>query len=274
MSRPVICFDLDGTLVDQEHVIHSTDREILAQRRDIILIPASGRNLNSVRLLFNANELFREEPIPIPMVLQNGSVLYTPGERLQAHHTFQSQIQTQLIQILRRFPEATYLFLDLDDIYILNQELCDPALLKQLNFVTRPFEEEQCKCLHTKVMCLSADPMVLAKIDTATKHLRIESAYSLPSILEFNPPGIHKGKGLADLLKILNLVDCPIVAVGDGDNDIPLFERAQVAFAPQASPAHIRARVDHVLETGKAGIFLQIISQISNSILPIGGSPL
>jgi len=120
MPKKIICFDLDGTLINAQGIIHPADIEILATYRDDLLIPATGRSLDSVRQIFAKNRLFTGQALPFPLVLQNGAALYAEGERVLAHFLFKEEEQAQLIQILLGFPRAGVLFFDLNWLYRLH----------------------------------------------------------------------------------------------------------------------------------------------------------
>lgn len=82
MSKPIICFDLDGTLFDSQGRIHTRDLSILTSESVFNFIIATGRSLQSVRAVFTKNGLFTDVRIPFPLVLQNGSVIYKHNEKL------------------------------------------------------------------------------------------------------------------------------------------------------------------------------------------------
>ncbi len=73
--------------------------------------------------------------------------------------------------------------------------------------------------------------------------------------LDILPPRVDKGVGLDGALSSLGNRATPIVAIGDGENDIPLLDRATVGLAPaNASPA-LRDIADEVLpESGPAAV--------------------
>jgi len=89
MPQKIICFDLDGTLINAHGMIHPADIEILATHRGSLLVPATGRTISSVRQLFEKNGLFIGQPLPFPLILQNGAALYSEGEHLLAHFHFE-----------------------------------------------------------------------------------------------------------------------------------------------------------------------------------------
>ena len=122
MPSPVLIFDLDGTLLDEERRIHPRDREILLSRRDLILIPATGRTLDSVRGSFEENGLWADVPIPLPLITQNGSLNYLPGEVEQSFFPFDDDLLKELITFTRRFPQIPALLMSRNEIHTLHTE--------------------------------------------------------------------------------------------------------------------------------------------------------
>src|SRR5574341_517107 len=173
MSQKIICFDLDGTLINAQGVIHPTDVQILATYRDNLLIPATGRSIDSVRHIFAKNGLFPGQPLPFPLVLQNGAVLYAGGERLLAHFEFEESVQAQLIQILLGFPQAGVLFFSLNWFYSLNDNGLANEAIQSLDFRAQSFTELSRAHRFSKAMCFADDVEVLRAIREAVKPLGV-----------------------------------------------------------------------------------------------------
>ena len=57
MTKPVLCFDFDGTLVDGEGHIHPRDVALLRENSQAHFLPATGRPLHAVRRAFVRNGL-------------------------------------------------------------------------------------------------------------------------------------------------------------------------------------------------------------------------
>ncbi|MHB1260095.1 MAG: HAD family hydrolase [Thermoplasmatota archaeon] len=63
------------------------------------------------------------------------------------------------------------------------------------------------------------------------------------------PPGLDKGIGLDGALGSLGIRGAHVVAIGDGENDIALFNRAHVALAVANAVPSLKECADEVLET-------------------------
>jgi hydroxymethylpyrimidine pyrophosphatase-like HAD family hydrolase len=73
-----------------------------------------------------------------------------------------------------------------------------------------------------------------------------------PDFLEFFDPAAGKGNGLAALLDALKLPHEAVIAIGDGENDLPLFAQAGLSVAMgNASPA-VQQAADLVIGSNDA----------------------
>ncbi len=116
-----------------------------------------------------------------------------------------------------------------------------------------------------KVGVTAEDPEDLRAFQAALAGLPLEQTYSLPGLLEVAPVGVHKGLGLTDLLEDAGSVGAEVVVVGDGENDLALFDQATLSFAPRSSPPAIQARADRVLDLQKEGLLTPILREIQTT---------
>lgn len=262
--RPLICFDMDGTLVDGEGRIHPRDIEILAGDGEFVFVPATGRPLHAVKRTFARNGLFVKDSLPFPLILQNGSLLYRANEGFQAYFPFDADTQEQLLRVCLSFPEVTFLLLDSAWIHVLWPHHFALEAAASYDFVLREFDEISAGCNFSKVMCMSEDAGALREVAQVVSGAVVEAAYSMATILEFTPPGVNKGSGLAHLKEALGLGDVPVYAAGDGENDLALFEQARAAFAPSHSPPEIQARAGQVIDVKKDGLLGEMVRRIKD----------
>jgi len=259
MPQKIICFDLDGTLIDDQGIIHPADIEILASHRGSLLIPATGRTIRSVRQLFEKNGLFIGQPLPFPLVLLNGAALYTQGEHVVAYFHFEYDLQTKLIQLLVPFHQAGMLFFDLNEVYTLHENGFVKEVLTSLNFRAQSFSKSNHSHELCKVMCLSDNPEILEAVSNSINPLAVETSYSLSYALEISPLGVNKANAILQLVKILGVDDYLLYAVGDGENDLPMLNLANYSYAPITAPDHIRTKVDYAIDASVDGILAPML---------------
>lgn len=262
MPTPIICFDFDGTLVDSRGRIHSHDIEILSGERHAVFIPTTGRPLHSIRRAFEQNGLFVGQPIPFHLVLQNGATVYQPDEILHAQYPFAPDVQAALIEATLNYPQVTFFLFSLAEVHTLWPNEVGMAMARRFALDTQPFVQSSRRRQFTKLMCVAKSPDPLRAFATAISELALERSYSLPTVLEINSVGINKGCILATLLDELGLARTNVIAAGDGENDLPLFDLATLSFSPDTSPAAIRARADYVINVRESGLLAPILETI------------
>lgn len=267
-SLPIVCLDFDGTLVDEEGHIHPSDVEILAEeRRDVVFVPATGRPLHAVRRAFERHGLFADRPVPLPLILENGAAVYGENENLRARRSLEPALQDELLRAALSAPRASFLLHSLDEVRTLGTSDLLRTFVRRFDLDARPWNLEADPAQSwerplVKLVVTSEDPEEVGRFESETAHLPLERTYSLPNMLELGPSGVHKGSGLAALLEGRARVE-EIVAVGDGENDLALFDQATLSFAPESSPPAIQNRADLVLDLSKEGLLAPILREIS-----------
>jgi HAD superfamily hydrolase (TIGR01484 family) len=257
MPAPVFIFDLDGTLLDEERRMHPRDREILLQRRDLTLIPATGRTLESVRGSFIENSLWKGGTIPLPMITQNGSLNFLPGEVEHSFFPFEDDLLSELVAFTRRFPHLPALLMARNEIHTLHTESADPEEL--WDFGGNPLQNSGHGKQFSKLLFYSNRPEELREVEDASVHLPVERVYSTPVFFEITPLGINKGKGVQELLAGMGMEEAEIFAAGDGGNDLPLLSLAERTFTPSWASLDFQGWVDHVIDWRERGMLEPMI---------------
>ncbi len=262
-----MCIDFDGTLVDGEGRIHPADVEILRSERSVRFVPATGRPLHSVRRTLERHGLFVDEPIPFPLVLENGSAVYLENEVLLSQRSFEAELQEELMDAVWSSSGASFMLFSLDAARLLRVNDRVRGFVRRFDLDEKHFDTEeglpQPLC---KIGVTADEPEALRDFQDALSGLPLEHTYSLPDMLEIAPVGVHKGLGLEDLLKHAGGVCSQVVVVGDGENDLALFGRADLSFAPQDSPRNIQVHADHILDISKEGLLTPILREIQSRV--------
>lgn len=261
--RAVLCLDIDGTLINDHEQIHPEDIKVLNNiPENIQVLLTTGRPLGSAMGVLHANKIFQDIPLPLPGVFMNGTVTYLPGEKLMLEHHFSTEVRHELIKLSQSFPASTFAFFTLSTTHLVNPtpfsfHIAEKHYLSHI--ISGPLEVPR---KINKMMVIEKDNEQLKRIKKHTAGLTAEIAYSLPYLLEFTPKGINKPVSLNSLLSTLSLVGQPIYAAGDGQNDLPLFEIADLSFAPSTANQSILERVDYIIQREEKGLMNPIIEII------------
>jgi HAD superfamily hydrolase (TIGR01484 family) len=262
MVKPIICFDLDGTIVDEKGRIHPDDIEILRTERRVTFIPATGRPRRAIRAVFERNGLFSKRPIPFPMILQNGAVLYKPNEELHTVNSFRAETQASLLEIAQNYAHIASKWFTPEQIYVQGLNDIASRMARQYDLDLQPFSQAPKAAKFIKATFMANSAEALQPLKAATSPLWVERYFSIPEILEINAPGVGKGQMLAVLKTELGWSDAPTFVAGDGENDLSLFEQAAIAFCPDSCPAAIKSQADEVIDVTEAGLLSPILKRI------------
>lgn len=263
MAKPIICFDLDGTLVDEDGRIHPQDIEILRTETRVHFIPATGRPLRAIRQAFERNGMFLNHRIPFPMISQNGAVLYRPDENLHTYYPFTPETQTALLEIAQHHAHIASQWFTREQIYVLGFNDIVLSMAHRYDLNLQPFNRAPKPSEFIKVTFMADSTETMQSLNGAASNLRVERVFSIPEILEINAPGVSKGQMLTVLQAELGWNDAPTFVAGDGETDLSLFEHATIAFCPDTSPTSVKSRADEVINVKQVGILTPILEQIS-----------
>jgi hydroxymethylpyrimidine pyrophosphatase-like HAD family hydrolase len=254
-KRPIIVFDLDGTLLNTEGGVHPNDAALLSMPNPPAeFIPATGRSLFALRKTFQAAGILNGKPIPYPMVLQNGALVFDRGEQKIHYKSFESDIQARLIEICKTRPETAFLLFGETDLIMLHPTPFGMDETERYMFTPRIYSDELPYLPMSKIMCLSDDTEVLREISALVEGYDIEKSLSTPTILEFNPSGITKGTGLETLMDIYDWDRDLVFCAGDGENDLGMFEKFPNSFAPVTCPLKIQNKAGATLDPRPEGL--------------------
>ena len=261
MNKPVLCFDFDGTLVDEHGHIHPRDVELLRSEDRVIFIPATGRPLHAVKNAFRRNGLFPDKPIPFPMVLQNGAVVYHPNEILHQQVSLPPEEQAKLLEISRRYSQICCLLFSVNRVEIMWPNPAGRKMVRRFNLDVQPFGGKGER--YTKLSYIADSAKAMDGFVAEIEAMPVEKFFSLPTVLELTKIGVDKGQMLVNLLDALDLQDFRIIAAGDGENDLSLFDVADMSFCPDNSPAAIKNRADAEINITETGLLAPMLAKIN-----------
>lgn len=236
-SQPVLlaplklaAIDLDGTLLGGDHQISAENREaveklvaagmevVLASGRHHLSMQPYARQLPGVRWLVSA---------------QGGEVSDVAREQVLERHFLTRAQLAEVIAMLRR-REMSALFYAAEGILTdspTNDSLAFYATLSG-NEIHRVTTKELMERSVFKVVAAAAEADIDRLIASPEAiALELQRVRTHRRFFEFMPRGVTKASALATLAAHLGLEARNVVAFGDGDNDVPMFQWAGSSFA-------------------------------------------
>jgi Cof subfamily protein (haloacid dehalogenase superfamily) len=261
MYKAIICFDLDGTLLDPQEKIRQPDKDILTQNQDYLFVPATGRSLESVKRLFKLNQLFEDQKFPFPLVTLNGGIGIAPQEDTMIEYLFSDQEKEQIFSVFKGNPNISFLVQSATDNYLIWPNQFSLSCLHRYKLRYETEDKMPQNFDFVKVMCFCDEADQMSRFVSSVEGLSIEMAFGTPFIFEFTPLGVNKGSTLVALTQKMKLSHLPIFAAGDGGNDLETFRIAKRSFAPKGSLQFVLDAADELIEPDGKGLLPQIIER-------------
>ncbi|MGE5333823.1 MAG: Cof-type HAD-IIB family hydrolase [Nitrososphaerota archaeon] len=263
----LVVVDVDGTLLDTQHQL--PDRVAAAvrktQQHGISVALATGKMFVAVRPLIEAMALRG------PQITLNGAALVqAQTDEPLAYSPLRPEDRRLAIETVRRMaPEVLITHFMLDHILIDEPDHpLLPVLLaygeKQITAVPSLLADDMLPAAKILLVAPRSRIPGLRRAVTPLLASRVAITTTAPDFLEFFDPAAGKGHGLAALLDALSLPRESVIAIGDGENDIPLFEHAGLAVAMGNASAPVQAAADLVIGSNdEAGVadFLDALLQ-------------
>lgn len=246
----LIVADVDGTLLDSRHRLPERVAAAVraTQGRGLAFALATGKMLPSVRSLVEAMALHG------PQITLNGAalVLAESGEPL-TYTPLRPEDRRLAIETVRAAaPDVLITHFTLDDI-LLDQpdHPLLPVLLSYGEKTIRPIPSLLADDLPpaAKILLVGTHPQLrdLRAIATPILAERVIVTTTAADFLEFFNLGAGKGHGLDALLAALHIPSEAVIAIGDGENDLPLFARAGLSVAMGNASEQVRSAADLVI---------------------------
>ena len=236
----LIAIDMDGTLLNEKKHIDKAQKEAIheAVEAGIKIVLCTGRPLYGILPFYEElglSELDSEGYV----ILNNGcSIHKTKGWELIDQVNFTSDD----IDYLYKFSEGYDInFTLVNDYYYFNIDDRKPTdeLITDAGFVFSDItnislkEAKNGKHKIIKIMFLG-NPNIMADFQKENENIlkdKYSGVLSQPYVYEILPKGNNKGTGLKKLAKKLGIKQEEIMAIGDGNNDIEMFEYANYSVA-------------------------------------------
>ena len=247
-----IALDMDGTLLTRDHKISSATRAALAQARahGIKVLLVTGRHFMTAR------PFHHELALDTPIICSNGAYLYDPAqERILAGDPLAvapltdllAQVEAQQMGALFHLSEGIG-YIGCED-HITRMRHWSANQPDHLKISLLPADDlaSWLKNPIWKLELFNQDPALLHQfMGQVVEAMPFTRDWAAPYAVELVQPGCSKGNRLALWAESEGIAMENVVAFGDNNNDISMFEQVGLAVAMGNAAAHVQAHADLV----------------------------
>lgn len=254
--KMIVC-DMDGTLLDENgkltpETLRAAD---FARERGIYITIASGRTYTMLSAFI--------EPLGIkgPVITGNGTqIIDSRTDAVLTEHLLDHAEAVKMLRFCRErrldctaFSNELCAIFDYSDrLSVFEQysrrEVAAGRKPVEITYYTDDFSNIADKKIAKLLVQARGDDEV--RLATAfAKTLNVEVCSSSPVLVEIYNPVADKGLGLVEAARALSLAPEQVCALGDYDNDIPMFKTAGLVVAMGNALPHIKAMAHYVTDS-------------------------
>jgi Cof subfamily protein (haloacid dehalogenase superfamily) len=253
--------DVDGTLVTDDKVLTACAQTAVAELRasGILFSIISSRPTRGLRMLIE------RLGIETPVGGFNGGVIATPDLVVVTEHLLSSQVARRAVDTLNARGVEVWVFSGQD--WLLRDPNGPYVPLEQRTVGFRPtFVDDYGAALDAaaKIVGVSKDFDLLKQCERDVRVALTSSAFvarSQPYYLDITHPLANKGVALTEIAKLLGIPLAEIAAIGDGSNDVAMFERSGLSIAMGNASPRVQRAADFVTDRNRDEGFANAIKR-------------
>jgi Cof subfamily protein (haloacid dehalogenase superfamily) len=242
----LVLSDIDGTLVPHDKVL--TERSLQAVQRlhdaGIMFAVTSSRPPRGIGMYI--------EPLHLstPIAAFNGGMIFERDKRILEEHDIDDEIVPTIIGILEEHKIPAWVYRG-QEWYVLDAG--SPHVRHEADVVKfEPIEVADFDSVSdgvAKIVGASDDPDALLRARTAIDAelgVRVSATNSSAYYLDVTNPHANKGAVVDYLSSMLGVPTDSIATIGDGHNDVSMFERSGLSIAMGNAEADVKASANEV----------------------------
>lgn len=236
MSIKLIAIDLDGTLLNDQHMVSDRVRQSIqyAQNKGVQIILASGRPYSGMAPILHDLGIYNDKNY---VISNNGAMIrdITTGKAI--HENVLGYDDYLKIEALSRELDVFMHVVSDQCLYTANRDIgrytVYESYLSNIPLVYRPLLEMDSEICYSKCM-FSDDPKLLAEVEKRVPqefYEHYEVVKSASFYLEFLRKNSTKGYALQKIANELGIKSSEIMCMGDHENDFSMFKVADTKIA-------------------------------------------
>jgi Cof subfamily protein (haloacid dehalogenase superfamily) len=253
--------DVDGTLVTEDKILTARTRAAVAGLHacGIAFAIISSRPPRGLRMLIDSLR------ITAPIAGFNGGLVTTPGLSPLTQHLMSPVAARQAVEIIEGHGAQAWLFHGED---WLARDPAGPYVgLEEKTILFPPIivaDFGRALDAASKIVAVSDDFDLLTRLEPIARAALAERATVVRSqryYLDFTHPLANKGVALCELAKLLRIPPAEIAVIGDGGNDVAMFERGGLSIAMGNATPQVQGAADFVTEPNSQDGFAKAIER-------------
>lgn len=253
--------DVDGTLITDDKVLTACAQAAVAELRasGILFSIISSRPPRGLRMLIE------RLGIDTPVGGFNGGVIATPDLSAVTEHLLSSQVARRAVDTLNARGVEVWVFSGQN--WLLREPDGPYVPLEQHTVGFRPtIVEDFGSSLDAtaKIVGVSKDFDLLEQCERDVRVALTSSAFVARSqryYLDITHPLANKGVALTEISKLLKIPLAEIATIGDGSNDVAMFERSGLSIAMGNASPQVQRGADFVTDSNREGGFAHAIER-------------
>ena len=269
--------DVDGTLVTDDKRLTAGTQAAVAElhARGIIFTIISSRPPRGLRMLVDQLD------IPTPIGCFNGAVIARPDLSVITAHLLSPQAARCAVDMLNAAGAQSWVFAGRD--WLVRDSEGPYVGLEERTVGFGPTIVEDfgpALDVAAKIVGVSADFESLAQCERDVRAALADQASvarSQPYYLDITSPLANKGVALSELANLLAIPLAEIAVVGDGGNDVAMFERSGLSIAMGNAGLPVRLAADFVTDSNRDEGFANAVERFilggDRSNAKVGAAP-
>jgi Cof subfamily protein (haloacid dehalogenase superfamily) len=253
--------DVDGTLVTDDKVLTAPTRAAVAGLHacGIAFAIISSRPPRGLRMLIDSLR------ITTPVAGFNGGLVTTPALSPLTQHLMSPVAARQAVEIIDAHGAEAWLFHGED---WLARDPAGPYVgLEEKTILYPPIivaDFDRALDAASKIVAVSDDFDLLTRFEPVARAALAERATvarSQPYYLDFTHPLANKGVALCELAQLLGIPLAEIAVIGDGGNDVAMFERGGLSIAMGNAAPQVQRAADFVTDPNSQDGFAKAVER-------------